>query len=157
PNGLFANLEVVASPTPELDQAFRRAIGRETENHEDRLASVGDQLDWMRDAGLTQVDCIWKWRGLALLVGASAREGGGGRSRSSAHVCLAREERIAEHLESSGVDLSARATEGIHRLADDTVDETGVGQHLLPPGPGQPTRNSGRPEIDVSECPFGDR
>ena len=71
PNGLFANLEVVASPTPELHAAFRRAIGREADDPEDRLAPVADQLDWMRDAGLTQVDCIWKWRGFALLVGAS--------------------------------------------------------------------------------------
>jgi SAM-dependent methyltransferase len=69
--GLFANLEVVASPTPELHVAFRRAIGREADDPEDRLASVSDQVRWMRAAGLTQVDCIWKWRGFALLVGAA--------------------------------------------------------------------------------------
>jgi cyclopropane fatty-acyl-phospholipid synthase-like methyltransferase len=69
--GLFANLEVVASPTPELHAAFRRAIGREADDPEDRLASVSDQLRWMRAAGLTQVDCMWKWRGFALLVGAA--------------------------------------------------------------------------------------
>ena len=73
PAGVFANLEVVASPTPELHAAFRRAIGREADDPEDRLASVSDQLHWMRAAGLTEVDCIWKWRGFALLVGASPR------------------------------------------------------------------------------------
>ena len=71
PKGLFANLEVVASPTPELHEEFRRAIGREADDPEDQLSLVSDQLDWMRAAGLTQVDCIWKWRGFALLVGAS--------------------------------------------------------------------------------------
>ena len=71
PHGLFANLEVVASPTRELHEAFRRAIGRAADDPEDLLAPVDDQLRWMRDAGLTQVDCLWKWRGFALLVGSS--------------------------------------------------------------------------------------
>ena len=72
PSGVFANLEVVASPTPELHAAFRSAIGREADDPEDRLASVEAQLEWMREAGLVQVDCVWKWRGFALLVGASS-------------------------------------------------------------------------------------
>ena len=64
PGGLFANLEVVASPTPELHAEFRRAIGREADDPEDRLVDVETQLGWMRDAGLAHVDCMWKWRGL---------------------------------------------------------------------------------------------
>jgi SAM-dependent methyltransferase len=73
PGGRFANLEVVASPTPELHAAFRVAIGREQDDPEDLLAPVETQLDWMRAAGLTQVDCLWKWRGFALLVGDAPR------------------------------------------------------------------------------------
>jgi cyclopropane fatty-acyl-phospholipid synthase-like methyltransferase len=69
PGGTFANLEVVASPTPELQAAFEAAIGRPGGDPEDRLASVDAQLAWMRDAGFEQVDCMWKWRGFALLVG----------------------------------------------------------------------------------------
>ena len=69
PGGTFANLEVVASPTPELQAAFEAAIGRPGGDPEDRLAAVEDQLTWMRAAGLEQVDCLWKWRGFALMVG----------------------------------------------------------------------------------------
>jgi tRNA (cmo5U34)-methyltransferase len=69
PGGMFANLEVVASPTPELHAAFRDAIGREADDPEDLLVDVETQLGWMRHAGLAHVDCIWKWRGFALLVG----------------------------------------------------------------------------------------
>ncbi len=69
PGGTFANLEVVASPTPELQAAFEAAISRPGGDPEDRLASVEHQLTWMRAAGLQQVDCMWKWRGFALMVG----------------------------------------------------------------------------------------
>ena len=72
PGGLFANLEVVASATPELHAAFLAAIGRTADDPEDRLADVDVQLHWMRQAGLTQVDCLWRWRGFALLVGRGA-------------------------------------------------------------------------------------
>jgi SAM-dependent methyltransferase len=67
--GVFANLEVVESATPELQAAFEAAIGRPGGDPEDQLASVEDQLRWMRAAGLEQVDCMWKWRGFALMVG----------------------------------------------------------------------------------------
>jgi len=73
PGGLFANLEVVQSATPELHATFRHLIGRETDDPEDRLAPIESQLTWMRDAGLEQVDCLWRWRGFALLVGSVPR------------------------------------------------------------------------------------
>jgi SAM-dependent methyltransferase len=69
PGGTFANLEVVASATPERYAEFLVAIGRTADDAEDQLAHVDDQLDWMRDAGLNNVDCLWRWRGFALLVG----------------------------------------------------------------------------------------
>jgi cyclopropane fatty-acyl-phospholipid synthase-like methyltransferase len=69
PRGSFANLEVVASATPQRHAEFLAAIGRTADDAEDRLATVEEQLAWMREAGLTNVDCVWRWRGFALLVG----------------------------------------------------------------------------------------
>lgn len=72
PGGVFANLEVVACATPELHEEFNRRIGRPGGDPEDILAPVEEQLGWMRSAGLTHVDCQWRWRGFALLVGHAA-------------------------------------------------------------------------------------
>ena len=66
---MFANLEVVASATPALHATFLEAIGRTADDPEDRLSPVEDQLTWMREAGLAEVDCVWRWRGFALLIG----------------------------------------------------------------------------------------
>lgn len=79
--GVFANLEVVACATPELHEEFNRRIGRPGGDPEDILAGVGEQLTWMRDAGLRHVDCNWRWRGFALLVGSVAAEDGPARRR----------------------------------------------------------------------------
>jgi len=70
PGGVYANLEVIESATPELHAAFRDAIGRSEDDPTDKLVDIETQLGWMRDAGLQQVDCLWRWRGFALLVGA---------------------------------------------------------------------------------------
>ncbi len=69
PGGVFANLEVVQCATPELQEEFYRRIERPEGDPEDVLAGVEEQLTWMRDAGLLQVDCRWRWRGFALLAG----------------------------------------------------------------------------------------
>jgi tRNA (cmo5U34)-methyltransferase len=71
PGGVFANLEVVQCATPELHEEFNRRIERPAGDPEDVLAGVEEQLTWMRSAGLVQVDCNWRWRGFALLVGTS--------------------------------------------------------------------------------------
>lgn len=69
PGGAFLNLEVVASGSPRRHLEFLAAIGRTADDPEDRLASVDDQITWMRDAYLVDVDCRWRWRGFALLAG----------------------------------------------------------------------------------------
>ena len=73
PGGVFANLEIVASSTPVLHAEFLAAIGRTADDPEDRIVEVETQLIWMRDAGLADVDCMWRWRGMALLMGRSAK------------------------------------------------------------------------------------
>lgn len=69
PGGTFANLEVVASATERRHAEFLELIGRAADDPEDRLAPVEDQLAWMRDAGMADAECMWRWRGFALLVG----------------------------------------------------------------------------------------
>jgi tRNA (cmo5U34)-methyltransferase len=71
PGGVFLNLEHVASATPALHRWFLDALGvaPEDDDPSNKLAPVGPQLQWLRVAGLTDVDCHWKWRELALLAG----------------------------------------------------------------------------------------
>ena len=72
PGGVFANLEVVRSPTQALHDQWRDEMGARDDNA-DRLAPLEPQLEWLRETGLEDVDCIWKWRALALLRGAKPR------------------------------------------------------------------------------------
>ncbi len=69
PGGILANLDIVASPTPALAPAGGATEMGVEDDPADRLTDLAPQLAWLRDAGLDDVDCIWKWRSLSLMRG----------------------------------------------------------------------------------------
>jgi tRNA (cmo5U34)-methyltransferase len=69
PGGVFLNLEHVASSTPVLSAEFLAALGMEEDDESNQLVMVETQAEWLREIGFTDVDCMWKWRELALLHG----------------------------------------------------------------------------------------
>ena len=72
--GVFCNLEHVSSPSERLHEEFLLRIGFtvETEDPSNKLLNFETQLGWLREIGFVDVDCHWKWRELALLVGLRA-------------------------------------------------------------------------------------
>ena len=93
PDGLFVNIEHVASASPLGEELFERAyaetltrfrksrdaqvtleeVYEELRNRPDksanRLAPVTTQLNWLREIGFHDVDCYWKHYELAVLAG----------------------------------------------------------------------------------------
>lgn len=68
PGGVFANLDLVRSASPQLHERFRCEIGRAQDDPTDCLADLSEQIDWLRECGFTEVDCHFKWLELALMV-----------------------------------------------------------------------------------------
>jgi trans-aconitate methyltransferase len=70
-DGVLANLDIVTSPTPALHARWREEMGVD-DDPSDQLCDLATQLGWLAEAGLDDVDCIWKWRSLALMRGRRA-------------------------------------------------------------------------------------
>jgi len=71
PGGVFCNLEHVSSPSPALHERFMTTLGYKVEDEDvsNQLLDVETQLRWLREIGFCDVDCLWKWREMALLRG----------------------------------------------------------------------------------------
>jgi tRNA (cmo5U34)-methyltransferase len=61
----------VASPTNSLHEQFLAALNvyPRDEDPSNKLMDLETQLAWLRTIGFIDVDCHWKWRELALLIG----------------------------------------------------------------------------------------
>ena len=70
PGGAFCNLEHVSSPTLELHHEFLAAIPflPHEEDPSNKLLDVEIRLTWLGGIGFENVDSLWKWRELELLV-----------------------------------------------------------------------------------------
>jgi len=71
PAGIFCNLEHVASPNKRVHGRFLEALSIDPaeEDPSNKLLDVQTQLEWLCEIGFQDVDCYWKWRELALLIG----------------------------------------------------------------------------------------
>jgi hypothetical protein len=67
---VFANFEHVAASTERLHARFFELLGEDVadEDPSNKCVPVETQLGWLLGSGFTDVDCLWKWHELALLV-----------------------------------------------------------------------------------------
>jgi tRNA (cmo5U34)-methyltransferase len=70
PLGVFCNLEHVASVSIQRHIRFFDLIGEPLDQEEktDKTLTVERQMQMLREIGFVEVDCLWKWYEMALLV-----------------------------------------------------------------------------------------
>jgi len=69
--GVFCNLEHVLPASEYAHARFLESMGIAPgdEDPSNKLLDVETQLRWLREIGFVDVDCAWKWREFALLMG----------------------------------------------------------------------------------------
>jgi tRNA (cmo5U34)-methyltransferase len=71
PLGVFCNLEHVVSISIRQHIKFFNLIEEPLNQEEktDKTLPVEKQLQMLRDIGFVEVDCLWKWYEMAMLIG----------------------------------------------------------------------------------------
>jgi SAM-dependent methyltransferase len=69
--GVFCNLEHVAPASAYAHARFLDSmnVAPGDEDPSNKLLDVNTQLRWLHEIGFADVDCSWKWRELALIMG----------------------------------------------------------------------------------------
>jgi hypothetical protein len=60
----------VARPLEEIRAEMRVQLQAAGQQHYSQISALGDQLEWLREAGLKSVDCYWKYLELSIFGGA---------------------------------------------------------------------------------------
>jgi hypothetical protein len=58
-----------------LPEVAAKRAGRTTTHRHSQIAALGDQLEWLREAGLQSVDRYWKYLDLSIAGGAKESAG----------------------------------------------------------------------------------
>lgn len=85
PGGCFFNIDMVAADNADIAAVYEHVTARERAErgerppsahaHRSEFQPLRDHLAWLREAGLTRVDCYWRQLGTALFGGYLPREG----------------------------------------------------------------------------------
>jgi len=59
-----------ARPLEEIRAEMRAQLQPAGRQHHSQIAALGDQLEWLREAGFESVDCYWKYLELSIFGGA---------------------------------------------------------------------------------------
>ena len=83
-NGVFINADQVLGGTPYIESSYKRDWKYKVENsglfkeeilsayeraNLDKMSTLEDQMDWLKDAGFLDVDCVYKYFNFVVLFG----------------------------------------------------------------------------------------
>lgn len=83
-NGLFINADLVLGSTPAIEALYQRILRYKVENSGlskeelqsayersklDKTAALEDQINWLKEIGFSDVDCVYKYYNFAVIFG----------------------------------------------------------------------------------------